>query len=129
MCTEGAVRKFLLDFGKRRYIPDIVVKHGSVVEESSSVRKKYWLEESYVPLHLFKAFEEKRIAREVNKTSSENLQDSGSMFKKPTKKTGFSYLFVKAERAEHYQCGFCKKDVLIRYALFSYAVILHHLML
>ncbi|GFZ20717.1 PHD-finger and DNA binding domain-containing protein [Actinidia rufa] len=48
-CTEGTVLKYLLDFGKRRIIPDIVVTHGSMVEESSSGRKKYWLEEPHVP--------------------------------------------------------------------------------
>ncbi|KAK2973175.1 hypothetical protein RJ640_009805 [Escallonia rubra] len=116
-CSEGAVVKYLLDFGKRRFIPDIVARHGSVVEESSSGRKKYWLEESYVPLHLLKVFEEKRIARKSNKTSSVKLQESRRVIKKPTGKKGFAYLFSRAERSENYHCGHCNKDVLIREAV------------
>lgn len=117
-CSEGKVAKYLLDFGKRRFIPDVVTKHGSpMIDESSSGRKKYWLEEAYVPLHLLKVFEEKRIARKSNKNSSEKLQESGLVRKKPSKRKGFSYLFSKAERSENYQCGHCKKDVLIRYRI------------
>ncbi|KAK3005003.1 hypothetical protein RJ639_016120, partial [Escallonia herrerae] len=116
-CSEGAAVKYLLDFGKRRFIPDIVARHGSVIEESSSGRKKYWLEESYVPLHLLKVFEEKRIARKSNKTSSAKLQESRRVIKKPTSKKGFAYLFSRAERSENYHCGHCNKDVLIREAV------------
>lgn len=112
---EGTIGKFLLDFGKRRFIPDTVTKFGSVLEDSSSSRKKYWLEESYVPLHLLKAFEDKRIARKITKTSAIKHQESGKVFEKFSKKAGFAYLFSKAERPEHHQCGLCKKDVLIRY--------------
>lgn len=114
-CLEGTIGKYLLDFGKRRFIPDTVIKHGSMLEESSSMRKKYWLEESYVPLHLVKAFEERRIARKITKTSSIKHQESGRVLEKLSKKAGFAYLFSKAERPEYYQCGLCKKDVLIRY--------------
>ncbi|XP_052197295.1 uncharacterized protein LOC127804460 isoform X3 [Diospyros lotus] len=113
-CTEGAVVKYLLDFGKRRIIPDVVVTHGYTVEESSSGRKKYWLEESLVPLHLLKAFEEKRIARKSNKMSSGKLNASGRITRKISRNRGFEYLFAKAEKSEYYQCGHCKKDVLIR---------------
>ncbi|KAF5930303.1 hypothetical protein HYC85_031176 [Camellia sinensis] len=114
---EGTVVKYLLDFGKRRIIPDIVVTQGTKVEESSSGRKKYWLEESLVPLYLLKSFEERRIARKSNKTSPKKLQGSGRVTKKTSKKRGFSYLFAKAERSENYQCGHCNKDVLIREAV------------
>lgn len=111
---EGDGVKYLLDFGKRRIIPDVVMRHGTAVEESSSERKKYWLNESYVPLHLLKSFEEKRIARKSSKMisgkSSEIIRDA----KNSSKKRGFSYLFSKAERSEYYQCGHCNKDVLIR---------------
>ncbi|KAA8528057.1 hypothetical protein F0562_035074 [Nyssa sinensis] len=116
-CLEGTVMKYLLDFGKRRFIPDIVLRHGSLVEESSSVRKKYWLEESHVPLHLLKAFEERRIARKSNKMSSGKLHESGGVMKRASKKKGFSYLFSKAERSENYQCGHCNKNVPIREAV------------
>ncbi|XP_052197316.1 DDT domain-containing protein PTM isoform X7 [Diospyros lotus] len=116
-CTEGAVVKYLLDFGKRRIIPDVVVTHGYTVEESSSGRKKYWLEESLVPLHLLKAFEEKRIARKSNKMSSGKLNASGRITRKISRNRGFEYLFAKAEKSEYYQCGHCKKDVLIREAV------------
>lgn len=114
-CSEGAVVRYLLDFGKRRFIPDVVVKHGTILEDSSSVKKKYWLDESHVPLHLLKAFEEKRIACKSNHTSSGKLHESSGIMTKPFKKKGFQYLFSRAERSENYQCGHCKKDVLIRY--------------
>ena len=113
-CSEGTIVKYLLDFGKRRFIPDIVVRHGSKVEESSSERKKYWLEESHLPLHLLKAFELKRIARRSSKISAK-LKVRRRLMKQPFKKKGFSYLFSKAERSENYHCGHCNKDVLIRY--------------
>ncbi|KAL2485484.1 DNA binding zinc ion binding DNA binding [Abeliophyllum distichum] len=116
-CSEGSVVRYLLDFGKRRFIPDIVVIHGSMLEDSSSERKKYWLEESHVPLHLLKVFEEKRIARKSNKTCSGKLRESSMVTNKPFKKKGFSYLFSRAERLENYQCGHCNKDVLIREAV------------
>ncbi|KAI3461148.1 hypothetical protein Pfo_017811 [Paulownia fortunei] len=116
-CSEGKVVKYLLDFGKRRFIPDIVVRHGSALEDSSSERKKYWLEESHVPLHLLKAFEEKRIARKSNKIISGKLHESSTAMMKPFEKKGFSYLFSRAERLENYQCGHCNKDVPIREAV------------
>lgn len=114
-CSEGAVVRYLLDFGKRRFIPDVVVKHGSRVEDSSNEKKRYWLEESHVPLHLLKAFEEKRIARKSNTMKSGKLSESSRVTKKPLKEKGFSYLFSRAERLDYYQCAHCKKDVLIRY--------------
>ncbi|XVF04793.1 hypothetical protein REPUB_Repub05bG0116000 [Reevesia pubescens] len=109
--------KYLLDFGKRRIIPKIVMRYGTVVEESSSERKKYWLNESYVPLHLLKGFEEKRIARKSSKMISGKSCETSRVAKKSSKKRGFSYLFSKAERSEYYQCGHCNKDVLIREAV------------
>ncbi|XP_027163771.1 DDT domain-containing protein PTM [Coffea eugenioides] len=115
-CSEGTIVKYLLDFGKRRFIPDIVVRHGSKVEDSSSERKKYWLEESHLPLHLLKAFELKRIARRSSKISAK-LKVRRRLMKHPFKKKGFSYLFSKAERSENYHCGHCNKDVLIREAV------------
>ncbi|KAK8288621.1 hypothetical protein V6Z12_D07G137200 [Gossypium hirsutum] len=111
---ETDVVKYLLDFGKRRIIPEIVKRYGTVVEESSSERKKYWLNESYVPLHLVKSFEERRIARNSNKMVSDKTSEISRMAKESSKKKGFSYLFSKAESTEYYQCGHCNKDVLIR---------------
>ncbi|XP_062082236.1 DDT domain-containing protein PTM isoform X2 [Humulus lupulus] len=117
-CIQGGLVKYLLDFGgKRRAIPDVVKKHGSVIEESSSERKKYWLDESYVPLHLLKNFEEKRVARKANDLKSGKVVESGRVRKRPPEKRGFAYLFAKAERSEYYQCGHCSKDVLIREAV------------
>ncbi|KAG8388962.1 hypothetical protein BUALT_Bualt02G0179800 [Buddleja alternifolia] len=112
-CSEGAVTRYLLDFGKRRFIPDVVVKHGSKLEDSSSQRKKYWLEESHVPLHLLKGFEEKRIARKSNKMKPGKLRETSRVVGKAIKKKGFFYLFSRAEKSENYQCGYCHKDVLI----------------
>ncbi|XVE59950.1 hypothetical protein DITRI_Ditri05aG0087600 [Diplodiscus trichospermus] len=112
--VEGDGVNYLLDFGKRRIIPEIVIRYGTVVEESSSERKKYWLNESFVPLHLLKSFEEKRIARKSNKMISGKSSEINMVAKKSSKKRGFSHLFSKAERSEYHQCGHCNKDVLIR---------------
>ncbi|KAI3814186.1 hypothetical protein L1987_18934 [Smallanthus sonchifolius] len=111
----GGVR-YLLDFGKRRFIPDTVVKHGSKIDESSSERKKYWVEEPYVPLFLLKPFEDKRIALKSNKTSN-SLPVSTRFVKNPSKKDVFSYLFSKAEKPDNHLCGHCNKDALIRDAI------------
>lgn len=111
--SEGAV-KYLLDFGKRRFIPDTVVKHGSKIEEASSERKKYWVEEPFVPLFLLKVFEDRRIALKSNKMSLNSLPLSRRVMK-PSKKDIFSYLLSKTERAENHQCGHCNKDVILRY--------------
>ncbi|XP_040993587.1 DDT domain-containing protein PTM-like [Juglans microcarpa x Juglans regia] len=116
-CTEGEVVKYLLDFGKRRAIPDIVKRHGSVVEESSSEKKKYWLAECFIPLHLLKNFEEKRIARKSNEMKSAKLLEISRVKKISPQKRGFSYLFSKAQRSEYYQCRHCNKDVPIREAV------------
>lgn len=112
---EGTTAKYLLDFGKRKIIPDVVLKHGSILEESSSERKKYWLEETHVPLHLIKAFEERRISRKCTKMDSMKSIEPDRKMKKRSRGKGFSYLFSKAEMSESYQCGHCSKDVLIRY--------------
>lgn len=89
------------------------MKHGSVLEDSSSERKKYWLEESHLPLHLLKAFEEKRIARSRKTISGEFHESSRVM--KPFKEKGFSYLFSRAKILENHQCEHCKVDVDARY--------------
>ncbi|KAK4790845.1 hypothetical protein SAY86_031258 [Trapa natans] len=133
---DGNGTKYLLDFGKRRAIPDVVMKHGSPIEESCSERKRYWLNEYFLPLHILKSYEEKRIARISNKTSSldskaagakkkrlirkmpsANLPQVGDMRKKLSRERGFTYLFSRAERMEYSLCGHCKKDVLTREAV------------
>lgn len=115
-CIQGEGVKYLLDFGKRRSIPNIVVKHGSLLEESSNEKKKYWLDESHVPLHLLKNFEEKRISRRSNDVKPEKSIEFKVM-RRPQEKKGFAYLFSKEEKSEYSQCGLCKKDVLVRYEL------------
>ncbi|CAL1391027.1 unnamed protein product [Linum trigynum] len=110
--AEGGGSKYLLDFGKRRCIPEVVSKYGSiVVEESSNERKKYWLREGHVPLHLLKIFEEKRVARKSSKMVSGKLSEENATLKSPSEKRGFSYLFARAEQSKCNQCGHCKKDV------------------
>ncbi|KAF5730840.1 DNA binding zinc ion binding DNA binding putative isoform 3 [Tripterygium wilfordii] len=116
-CIEGEGLKYLLDFGKRKTIPDVIVKNGSMIAESSSGRKKYWLNESFVPLYLLKSFEEKRIARNSGNMSSQRVSEAFRVVKMPSTERGFQYLFSKAERSEYYQCGHCNKDVLIREAV------------
>ena len=117
-CVEGTMAKYLLDFGKRRSVPDVVIKHGMKVEDSTGEKKKYWLDESYVPLHLLKSFEERRITRKATKTNSRKARKSGRSMKKPFKEKGFDYLFSRAERADSHQCGHCNKHVPIRYKSF-----------
>lgn len=130
---DGGAVKYLLDFGKRKVIPDIVMKEGILLEEGSKERKKFWLNESFVPLHLLKSFEEKRMARQnqtssfvdsddyiskrkdLRKSSSVRRSEDGTvMTRSSCKEKCFSYLLMKAEKAEHCQCGHCKKDVLVR---------------
>ncbi|XP_050368365.1 DDT domain-containing protein PTM [Argentina anserina] len=116
-CSEKGVVKYLLDFGKRRAIPDIVRKHGCVLEEPSSEKKKFWLEESYLPLHLLKNYEERKIVRKSNDGKSGKALPVDRVIKRPQVEKGFAYLFAKAERSEYYKCGHCRKDVLIREAV------------
>ncbi|XP_020215306.1 DDT domain-containing protein PTM isoform X2 [Cajanus cajan] len=113
-CTEGQSVKYLIDFGKRRAIPDVVIKHGSLLEQSSSERKKYWLEESHVPLHLLKNFEEKRIVRKSTDKKLGKILEVGRVNKKTRQERGFSYLFTRLERSDYHQCGHCKKDIAMR---------------
>lgn len=117
---EGSVARYLLDFGKRRSVPDVVLKHGKKLEKSDCEKKKYWLDEVYVPLHLLKSFEERRITREAGKKISSKSRRAVKVTKKPSREKGFDYLFSRAERVESYQCGHCNKNVLIRYINFSY---------
>ncbi|XP_042483190.1 DDT domain-containing protein PTM-like isoform X2 [Macadamia integrifolia] len=110
-CVEASQVKYLLDFGKRRTIPESVIKHGTMLEISSSERKKYWLDECHVPLNLLRAFEERKLARMANKKSPEKLPGEGGRPMKPSKKRGLSYLLSKGEIPENYQCGHCNKDL------------------
>lgn len=146
-CVEGDASKYLLDFGKRRIIPETVLKNGTRVEDASNERKRYWLDQSFLPLHLLKNFEEKRIARSSSKVSSdgdskihsgkksrirsgkkklpkkksfEKAYEPDTRITKLPRKKGLSYLFLKAERAEYSECGHCKKNILIRYCSLSY---------
>lgn len=114
---EGKEVKYLLDFGKRRSIPEIVMKNGTKVEESSSERKKYWLNESLVPLHLLRSFEEKRIDRKSGKMKSEKISETSKVVEKSEKLRGFAFLFKRAERSEYHRCEHCNKDVPIREAV------------
>ncbi|KAI3846440.1 hypothetical protein MKX03_001890 [Papaver bracteatum] len=114
-CVEGANVKYLLDFGKRRTIPDSVIQHGVMLELSASERKKYWLDELHVPLSILKAFEEKKLARIHNKIDSAVLRgEAGKLIKRTSRKRGLSYLLSKSE---NHQCGQCKKDLLVREAV------------
>ncbi|XP_061362433.1 DDT domain-containing protein PTM [Gastrolobium bilobum] len=116
-CTEGKSVKYLLDFGKRRTIPDIVNRHGTLLEQSSSERKKYWLDESYVPLHLLKNFEEKRIVRKSSDKKLGKILEIGRVNKRVPQQSVFPYLFSRMERSDCHQCGHCNKDVPIRDAV------------
>ncbi|XP_074321250.1 DDT domain-containing protein PTM [Silene latifolia] len=110
-CVEGTA-KYLLDFGKRRSIPEVVTKHGQKLEDSEGERKKYWLNESYVPLYLIKNFEERRIVRKATKSKSNVVSKGGKKTRKLSNEKGFAYLFLKAEMTEKYLCGHCNKNIL-----------------
>ncbi|XP_042515683.1 DDT domain-containing protein PTM-like [Macadamia integrifolia] len=110
-CVEGSQVKYLLDFGKRKTIPETVIRHGTMLEISSSERKKYWLDESHVPLNLLRAFEERKLVCKANKKSPEKLSDEGGRVMKASKKRGLSYLLSKCEVPENHQCGYCNKDL------------------
>ncbi|KAL8129369.1 hypothetical protein V2J09_018524 [Rumex salicifolius] len=116
-CVEGTMVKYLLDFGKRRLIPDVVLRHGSKVDDPTSDRKKYWLEESYLPLHLLRNFEEKSIARKAGKLASSKAHQGDKALSKSIKRKDFEYLFARAEKSNYYLCGHCKKDVPISEAV------------
>lgn len=119
-CIEEETVKYLLDFGKRRHIPDVVLKNGRMIEESSSERKKFWLNESYVPLHLLKGFEEKKAVRKASKPGgSIRHSEIDKVREMSSERKGFSYLFERAERPEASLCEQCKKDVLLRYVLIT----------
>lgn len=112
--TERECVKYLLDFGKRRSVPDVVKKHGSLLEEASSDKKRFWLEEPYVPLHLIKNFEDKKIARKSNEMKPGKVLENSGYNKRSTRKRGFSYLFSRMERLTNHQCCHCNKVVPIR---------------
>ncbi|KAL6009993.1 hypothetical protein ACLOJK_000424 [Asimina triloba] len=90
-CIEGTEVKYLVDFGVRKTVPDIVTKHGVMLEESSNERKKFWLNESYVPLKLLKAYEEKKQAHTSSKASPGlNHPEEESKMKKSTRQKGLA---------------------------------------
>ena len=119
--VEGNLVKYLLDFGKRRAIPDIVKKHGVKLEDSSNERKRYWLNETFVPLHLVKNFEEKRVARRANEVKPK-IVELGIV--KSSRKKGFAYLFSRADKLDLYHCGRCNKVVPVRYFILIIACLL-----
>ncbi|CAN0891828.1 DDT domain-containing protein PTM [Linum grandiflorum] len=118
-CSEGEGTKYLLDFGTRKSIPEVITKNGSVVQESSNEKKRYWVSPVHFPLHMLKNFEEKRAARKSSKVVGlgKPSKEKNSFAKSSSEKKGFAYLFARSERPDHYQCGHCKKDVLISEAV------------
>jgi hypothetical protein len=130
---DGTNTKYLLDFGKRNkeQIPPIVVRYGTKHEELSSERVKYWLGENYVPLSLVRAFEERKLSRQLKKRDSS--PSSKQAESKPKKRSApldkliepspkkrrrsdvLDYLFEKAQKMEMKKCSHCNLDVLGRY--------------
>lgn len=119
--VEGDLVKYLLDFGKRRVIPNIVKKYGVRLEDSSNERKRFWLNEAHVPLHLVKNFEEKKVSRKTNEVKPKNVE-LGTV--KTSRRKGFAYLFAKADKPDLYQCGRCNKVVPVRYLTIVIACLL-----
>jgi len=120
---EGTNIEYLLDFGKRENIPPVISKHGIKFEEPSSERNRYWLNEGHVPLNLLKAYEAKAFARLLKKKETDELPKTKKMRNskpKMPKKTGFAYLFERAEKRSHGLCGHCNKEVAARYVKDAY---------
>jgi len=116
---EGTNVEHLLDFGKRENIPPVISKHGTKLEEPSSERNRYWLSEGHVPLNLLKAYEAKTFARLLKKKETDELPKKTKKMRVPKpempRKTGFDYLFEKAEKRSTMFCGHCHKEVIARY--------------
>ncbi|CAN7141246.1 unnamed protein product [Brassica rapa subsp. narinosa] len=113
-CIEEETVEYLLDFGQKRsiYIPDVVLKNGRMIEESSGERREYWLNESYVPLHLLKGFEEREAVRKTsNPGGSFRHPEIEQVRKRSSERKGLSYLFERAERPESSLCEQCKEHV------------------
>lgn len=104
---EGETVKYLVDIGRSRLVPDILLRYGSLLQDPSSRRKKYWLEERHVPLHLLKTYEEKKVVRVAKKDASREHPESSAQMVEPLKKKGFDYLFERAERLERSNCSHC----------------------
>ncbi|OEL33383.1 DDT domain-containing protein PTM [Dichanthelium oligosanthes] len=113
--TEGTNVEYLLDFGKRENIPPVISKHGTKFEEPSSERNRYWLTEGHVPLNLLKAYEAKAFARLLKRKETDELPKKTKKTRdskpKMPKKTGFAYLFERAEKQSTRLCGHCNKEV------------------
>lgn len=136
-CKEGKQVKYLLDVSKRETIPPIVMKHGVLLEDSSSGRKRYWLSEAHVPLNLLKFYEEKKMKKKVARllkkadSGTHDLKDSGEHHvkdsvkhhvkeskgktKKRKRSEWHSYLISKAQKSKKQLCGHCNKYVSVRY--------------
>lgn len=114
---EGLQVKYLLDFGKTDAIPAIVSRYGAMSDESTDGRKRFWLNESHVPLNLLKVFEEKNLACLSKKKDSDMVleEENKDNVKKRKRSDGLAYLFIKAKGFEKQICGYCNKDVQIRY--------------
>ncbi|KAF8670385.1 hypothetical protein HU200_050688 [Digitaria exilis] len=117
---EGTNVEYLLDFGKRENIPPVISKHGKKFEEPSSERNRYWLSEGHVPLNLLKAYEAKAFARLLKKKETDEIpktKKTRDSKPKMPKKTGFAYLFERAEKQSARLCGQCNKEVAAREAV------------
>jgi len=125
-CKEGKQVKYLLDVSKAQTIPTIVMKHGVLLEESTTGRKRYWLSEAHVPLNLLKSYEEKkmrkRIARLLKKTDSgkHHAKESKCKTNKRKRSEWLSYLVSKEQKSAKRLCGHCNKDVPLRYVIVTY---------
>ncbi|CAN6444145.1 unnamed protein product [Victoria cruziana] len=114
-CIEGENVKYLLDFGKRKVIPDIVTRNGIKLEEASNEKEKYWLNESFIPLNLLRVYEEKRLARVDKKVNLGHT--AGVVRRRPSRRDWLSYLISKQESCGRCVCGHCKQDLIVRHAV------------
>ncbi|KAF3794718.1 DDT domain-containing protein [Nymphaea thermarum] len=112
---EGENVKYLLDFGKRKVIPDIVTRNGIKLEDASGEKEKYWLHESFVPLNLLRVYEEKRIARADKKMNLGPITKEGR--RRFSRRDWLSHLISKRESCGRCICGHCKQDLVVRHAV------------
>lgn len=113
-CVEGKQVNYVLDFGKKKNIPDIITKQAIKHDEISNGNKYFWLNETIVPLGLVKAYELKKVEQKNSKLNKKDVYhevDKYEITKRRKRSDGFSYLFSKALKNESHKCGQCKKDI------------------
>ncbi|XP_078436506.1 PHD-finger and DNA binding domain-containing protein isoform X2 [Wolffia australiana] len=103
---------YLLDFGRKKSIPDVVTKHGALQESSSNEGRKYWLDESHIPVSLIKTFEARKLEKLMMVTNLEVFPDKDSCnMRNINREKGLSFLLSRGGNSDQYFCHHCGKLV------------------